>query len=107
MWQTCIIRRESTSSGLIYLPPFWKNYVNFSNWDKNWLVRIIKYLPQNIFQLRLSDLQILKKITEKTTTNNLVIVGAYCFKNKLIKSYWICKEYNAKYHKSLISLSKI
>ena len=29
--------------------------------------------------------QILKKITEKPTTNNLVIVGAYCFKNKLIK----------------------
>ena len=29
--------------------------------------------------------QILKKITEKPTTNNLVIVGAYCFKSKLIK----------------------
>ena len=29
--------------------------------------------------------QILKKIIEKPTTNNLVIVGAYCFKNKLIK----------------------
>jgi dTDP-glucose pyrophosphorylase len=29
--------------------------------------------------------QILKKIIEKPSTNNLVIVGAYCFKNKLIK----------------------
>ncbi len=29
--------------------------------------------------------QILKKITEKPSINNLVIVGAYCFKNELIK----------------------
>ncbi len=29
--------------------------------------------------------QNLKKIIEKPTTNNLVVVGAYCFKNKLIK----------------------
>ena len=27
----------------------------------------------------------MEKIIEKPTTNNLVVVGAYCFKNRLIK----------------------
>ena len=41
--------------------------------------------------VKLIKSKIWKRIIEKPTTNNLVVVGAYCFKNRLIK--YIPKKY--------------